>query len=141
MKNFLNQYKTFIIITVIVIALAVWQYYRGKKAGAVVIPDAPYIKGAAAIPEGFNPNILADKLHSAMSGLFTLSSTKDAVWLELFNLSTDDMVIAVYNAFNKKYGSEGKGSLTKWIDDEYYYDFASGVKTKTLERLKNLRLN
>lgn len=141
MDKFIKQYKGILIIAVVTIALMAYIYYRGKKAGNSVIPDAPYIEGKAGIPAGFNPNILADELHEVMSGLFTMTGTKDAAWSQLCNLQTPDMIIAVYNAFNAKYGRLGKGSLTQWIDAEYYYDFVSGIKEKTLQKLKSLRLN
>ncbi|ADY51446.1 hypothetical protein Pedsa_0874 [Pseudopedobacter saltans DSM 12145] len=140
MEKFLKEYKALLIVAILTLGILVFVYYKGKKSGAVNIPDAPYIHGSEGIPTGFNPNVLADILHSAMSGLFTLSGNKDKAWRQLLELSTDDMVIAVYNAFNSKYGKEGKGSLTQWINDEYYYDFTSGIKTKVLTRLRNLRL-
>lgn len=143
-----NPYVTFakknqgwIIIAVIALGVAIYIYFKGKKDGKIYIPDAPYINGANAIPAGWNPNILADKLYKAMNDIFVLSGTKDAAWKELLNLSTDDMIIAVYNTFNKKYGTKGKGSLTEWVNDEIYYDYASGVKGKLYDKLKSLRLN
>lgn len=137
----LQQYKALIISAAVFIAILAYVYFRGKKAGKTVIPDAPYIHGKQGIPTGFNPNILADKLYEVMSGMFTMSGHKDAAWSQLLNLQTDDMIIAVYNCFNDKYGSKGKGTLTQWIDDEYYYDFVSGIKKKTVTKLKSLRLN
>ena len=139
--KFLAQYRAIVITTILAVALLAYMYYRGRKAGKGFIPDAPYINGSASIPKGFNPNILADKLYEVMSGLFTLSGHKDAAWKQLIDLQTDDMVIAVYNAFNDKYGPKGKGTLTQWIADEKYYDFTTGVKSRVLLKLKSLRLN
>ncbi|MBK0383531.1 hypothetical protein I5M32_11240 [Pedobacter sp. SD-b] len=132
--------KTMVIIGILVIAIAIYFYFKGKKDGKITIADAPYINGKDAIPKGFNPNILADKLYDVMDGFFTASGTKDAAWLELYQLATDDMVVAVYNAFNEKYGIKRNGSLTQWIRDEKYFDPLSGVKTKALNRLSQLRL-
>jgi len=70
----------------------------------------------------------------------TLSGTKDAVWKRLYDLPTDDMVVAVYSAFNQKYFNKGKGTLTQWIRDEWYYDYTTGVKEKALDRLAKLKL-
>ena len=128
------------VILAIVLGLAViiYIYYKGKKAGRVYIPDVDYIKDQKMILANFNPNILADELHRVMCGLFTLAGTKDAAWLKLLNVGTDNMIIAVYNTFNQRYGSEGKGSLTKWIDDETYYDLLTGVKGKLLTKLRSL---
>lgn len=121
-----------------VIIYIIWK--NGKKAGLTIIPDVPYIKDQPILTANFNPNTLAEQLYQAMSGLFTLSGTKDAAWRKLYELGTDNMVIAVYNAFNTKYGSKGKGSLTQWIKDETYYDYLTGVRGKALTRLQNLRL-
>lgn len=135
-----QQNKITFWVAFVVLVLFVYIYFKGKKDGKLFISDAPYINGRDGIPKGFNPNILSDKLYNVMDGLFTLSGTKDIVWRELLQLATDDMVIAVYNAFNDKYGPKGKGTLTNWINDEKYYDMLTGVKTKTLTRLNNLRL-
>lgn len=135
-----QQNKTMFWAIAIVLILLVYVYFKGKKDGKLNIKDAPYLFGSEGIPKGFNPNILADDLHDVMSGLFTLSGTKDKAFQKLINLNTDDMVIAVYNAFNKKYGAEGNGTLTQWIDDERYYDPFTGAKDKALQRLRSLRL-
>lgn len=129
------------ILPAIAIALVVYFIWKnGKKAGLTIIPDVPYIRDQPVITANFNPNVLAEELFTVMDGMLTLSGTKDAAWRKLFELGTDNMVIAVYNAFNAKYGTRGKGSLTQWINDENYYDFLSGMKGKVLNRLKTLRL-
>ncbi|TKB96850.1 hypothetical protein [Pedobacter cryophilus] len=135
-----QQNKITFWIALVVLCLFVYIYFKGKADGKTNIADAKYIYGSAGIPKGFNPNILADTLHEVMSDLFTLTGTKDKAWNQLVNLQTDDMVIAVYNAFNDKYGAEGEGTLTQWINDEKYYDFSTGVKTKALNKLRSLRL-
>ncbi|MFD2581503.1 hypothetical protein ACFSR6_03315 [Pedobacter vanadiisoli] len=128
------------ILPVLLLGVVVYLIWKnGKKAGQTIIPDVPYIQDQGVITKSFNPNILAEELFNVMDGLFTLSGTKDAAFRKLYELPTDNMVIAVYNAFNSKYGSKGDGSLTKWINDEYYYD-AFGYKNKVLARLKSLRL-
>jgi hypothetical protein len=130
-----------LVLPAIVIGIVVYIIWRnGKKAGQTIIPDIPYIKDQPIITANFNPNILAEELFKAMDGLFTLSGTKDSAWRKLYELGTDNMVIAVYNAFNSKYGFKGKGSLTQWIKDETYYDYLSGIRGKALARLQNLRL-
>lgn len=133
----LNKY----ILPIIVVGIIVYIIYRkGKKAGQTIIPDVPYLQDQPAITANFNPNTLAEELFNAMDGPFTLSGTKDTAWRKLYELGTDNMVIAVYNAFNKKYGDKGNGSLTQWIKDETFYDYLSGMKNKVLTRLQNLRL-
>ena len=138
---FAKKNSGWIIIAVIAVGVAIYIYFKGKKDGKIYIPDAPYINGANAIPAGWNPNILADRLYTVMNDTIVASGTKDAAWKELLGLATDDMIIAVYNTFNKKYATKGKGSLTEWVNDEIYYDYLSGVKSKLYNKLKSLRLN
>ncbi len=130
---------TNIIIAFVIFVVAVYIIYRiGKKQG-----DAPVVKyphNGEDIPPSWSPEPLADELHDVMGGLFTLTGTKDTAWTKLKDLPTDEMVIAVYSAFNQKYYKEQKGSLTQWIKDENYYDYTSGVKAATLERLAKLKL-
>ena len=89
-------------------------------------------------PVYWNPAELSKDLYNAMSGLFTLSGTKDAVWNKLADLPSGDMVTSVYNDFNKNYG--GSDTLTQWIKDEYYYDITGSGKEKALNRLSSLNL-
>jgi len=129
-----------IVLLIIAAGVGVWLYLRGKKDGKAYIPDAPYLKGTVAIPAGYNPNILADELFAAMNDILVLSTTKEIAWNKLLTLPNDDMIIAVYNAFNKKYGPKGKGSLTAWINDEVVYNWGSSVKAKTVAKLRSLNL-
>jgi hypothetical protein len=126
---FAKKNSGWIIIAVIAIGVAIYIYFKGKRDGKIYIPD------------GWNPNTLADKLYKVMNDTIVASGTKDAAWKELLGLATDDMIIAVYNTFNKKYATKGKGSLTEWVNDEIYYDYLSGVKSKLYNKLKSLRLN
>lgn len=130
--------KWTIMAVIAAIAVLIYIYVRGRKDGRKYIPDAPYIENQEMWQATFNPNILAEELHRVMDSNFTLTGTKDAAWKKLLNLGTDNMIIAVYNTFNKRYASESKGSLTQWIDDEVYYDYLSGVKKKTLDKLRSL---
>ncbi|RFZ84768.1 hypothetical protein DYU05_03950 [Mucilaginibacter terrenus] len=132
-----------LVIVLAVIGFAVWLYYKGKNAGLTFIPDVAYPHGTEAIPSNYNPNPLADELHEVMKGLFTSPATKEKAFQKLYNLPTDDLLVLVYNTFNKKYGREGSGSLTKWIDDEVihtYGFFTSSIKSKLLARLRSINL-
>ncbi|MES2134487.1 MAG: hypothetical protein V4506_19225 [Bacteroidota bacterium] len=131
--------NTFIIIAAVIIILIAIYFYRSGKKNAEG-PQVEYPHGTESIPAGWSPTALVDELKSVMSGLFTFSGTKDDTWKKLRDLPNDDMVIAVYNVFGQKYFGEGKGTLTKWINDEYNYDFLSGVKEGTLARLRYLNL-
>jgi hypothetical protein len=119
------------------VALLVYFYFKGKKDGKLNIPDASYPDGGKGVPHGWNPNVLAEKLFSVLDGFLTLAETKVNVLKELNELGTDDMMVAVYNVFNKKYGDKGQGSLTQWIKDEI---LISKTKDQVLKRLESLRL-
>jgi hypothetical protein len=138
--NFFSQNKNIIIGIVVVIAIVLIIYFSGKKAGKRTAegPQVVYPNGGNSIPQGWNPIPLAEELFDAMDGLFTLSGTKTAVWNKLLNLPTDEMIIAVYNAFNQKYFSLGKGTLVQWIRDEIYTDPFSDVKQNLLNKLQTL---
>ncbi len=140
MKEFYSSYKPVIITVVIIIVIGLAIFFWGKKRGKEKAqgPQASYPKGAINIPKDWNAEPLAIELHDVMSGLFTLTGTKDAAWNKLNQLGTDDMVVAVYNAFNQKYYDEKKETLTDWIKKEDYYDYFSGVKDKTLALLARL---
>lgn len=89
-------------------------------------------------PIQWNPQPLAAELFDVMDGLFTLSGTKDATWLKLAQLPSNDMVVAVYNTFNQTYGNGD--TLTQWINDEYWTDFAGDGKSLALQRLSSIGL-
>jgi hypothetical protein len=89
-------------------------------------------------PVYWNPDNIASKLFNVMDGLFTMSGTKDEVFLQFGQLPSNDMIVSVYNLFNSKYG---KGdTLTQWINDEYWTDWAGTGKDLALSRLEQLNL-
>jgi len=90
-------------------------------------------------PVFWNPATLSKDLYNVMSGLFTLSGTKDQVWTKLAELPSGDMVTAVYNHFNTNYG-EGE-TLTDWIKSELWYDITGSGKDLALSRLASLNLS
>jgi len=90
-------------------------------------------------PVFWNPATLSKDLYNVMSGLFTLSGTKDEVWTKLGELPSGDMVTAVYNHFNTNYG-EGQ-TLTDWIKAELWYDITGSGKDLALSRLASLNLS
>jgi len=114
----------------------------GKSAGKKDLkpPKVTYPQGGENIPPNWKAEWLAEDLHDVMDGGSDSEFTKDEKWMQLRDLPTDEMVIAVYDVFNQVYIKEGNGTLTQWIDDEINYDWFSGVKSSTLERLKKLGL-
>ena len=104
--------------------------------GSKGLPVVSYTPSGSAVL--WNPSPLVSKLYDAMHGLFTPSGTKDAVWTELAQLPTDDMLTAVYNEFNKKFGDGD--TLTQWIRDEYWSDITGSGKELALNRLSKANL-
>ncbi len=135
-----QQNKITVWIAVFVLVLFIYIYFKGKADGKTNIKDAKYPLNGKSLPLGWNPNVLADKIYKAMDGVLTNTTTKNLVFREVFVLPTDEMLIAVYNTFNDKYGAKGKGSLTEWINDEWAYLATVNYRTKLLERLAELRL-
>ena len=133
-----NIYLWLGIGALIIIAIVVVSYYWGKSKVKPV--QANYPDGGTGIPAGWKPEILANKLHEAMSGLGTFTGTKDNVWSEMYQLPTNDMFTAVYNVFNQLFVKENNGTLREWISNETYYDYLSGVKGQLLTRFDSLNL-
>ena len=128
--------------------IAIYGTYKGVKYLRNRIPAAQLPAGGAGIPTvgytqtgqaiAWDPKPMSDQLYNAMSGLFTTSGTKDEAWTALIQLPTNDMLTAVYNQFNKDHGNGT--TLTAWIDDEYYYDYFTGVKVQALNKLRGAGL-
>lgn len=134
--------KVIIIIVIVIIVIISLIYFLGKRAGKrnAEGPQVDYPKGGSGIPAGWNPVPIAKELHDVMDGLFTSASDKEVAWQKLFDLPTDDMIVAVYNAYNQLYFGEGDGTLTDWIRDENYSNVAFGVKQDLLDKLQRLNL-
>ena len=135
-----NRNLYIILAIVVVVVVAGYLLYRQGKKSAERPKDVEYPNNGTGIPAGWSAEIIADNLHDVMDGLFTLPITKDAAWLKLRDLPTNDMVIAVYNVFNQKYFNKDDGTLTQWIKDESVLGWPSEVKETTLARLATLNL-
>ena len=137
----LKNWKIFAIILLVVALIVWWIYAQGKKAATGPQVDLP--GGANAIPAGWSPEPLAKELHDAMDSLLVFADTKETAFKKLFELPTDAMIVAVYNAFGKLYFSEGYGTLTEWIRDESNYvpELLGGVRARLLSKLQSLNLS
>ncbi len=124
-----------LVATGVVVVVGFLAYFGLRK---LFLPGAPRIVAgkATGVPPGWSPNILASQLYNEMEGLGW--GTYPASWDTLAKLPTDDMVIAVYKAFNDQYFRLGKGTLTKWIQDEW--QLVGTSKTQVLARLRSLQL-
>lgn len=104
------------------------------RGAGPAIPKYKLPKGGKALPEGWSPDPLAKELYDAMKGWSVFSGPKEAAWYKLSILPTDDMVVAVYNAFNSIPGVSEDGPLTTWIRDETLVSVPSN-RGKVLTRL------
>ena len=128
--------------------LGFFLYKKIKKKLAMLPPVFPLPTGGGGMPvvsynpQGeptfWNPAPLSTELFEVMDGLFTLSGTKNDVFLKFAQLPTNDMAVAVYNNFNQNFG--GGETLTQWINDEYWVDFLAEGKSLALAKLQALGL-
>ena len=135
-------------LTIGVGVLGYFLFKKIKKKLAMLPPVFPLPTGGGGMPvvsynpQGeptfWNPASLSTELFEVMDGLFTLSGTKNDVWLKFAQLPTNDMAVAVYNHFNQNFGN-GK-TLTQWINSEYWVDFLAEGKSLALAKLQALGL-
>ena len=149
-KNLFSKFQELpTLLQIAIIGGAYYGIYRGIKfirnrpqqyqlpAGGAGIPITGYTPTGQPIQ--WNPEPLVDELHDVMDGLFTPTGTKDIAWTKLAQLPSNDMVVAVYNRFNSKWGDGD--TLTQWIRDEYWTGVVETVKHDALNRLTSLGLN
>ena len=128
--------------------LGFFLYKKIKKKLAMLPPVFPLPTGGGGMPvvsynpQGeptfWNPAPLSNELFNVMDGLFTLSGTKNDVFLKFAQLPTNDMAVAVYNNFNQNFG--GGETLTQWINDELWTDVGGNGKDLALQRLSSIGL-
>jgi len=133
-------------VQLLLLAGAGFGIYKGIK---YIMKRTPVIKplptGGAGIPAvGFDQSgkpvawsaePLAAQLFAAFDGITSLPTTKSAAALALVQLPTKDMLTAVYNTFNQKYGDGD--TLTQWIEDEWLF----AGQTQALTKLRGAGLN
>jgi len=136
-------------------------YFGAKKLFAPppppVLPFFDFPEGGGGIPQVgttidpktgkpkkvlWSPVPLAKELFDSMDGIDP-TSDKERAWQKLSSLPTRDMVIAVYNTFNKipdvVENAAEYGTLTQWIRDEYG-SVDDSYKDLALNKLEQLGL-
>ena len=133
-----------VIIGVLIIALILYIYFTGKAAGkkgkAVVIDlpkDIPGDNSQGITTTAGDIRRIATAMHDEMNG-FNWSGHDYTPYEEYSRLS-DTGFVAVYNDFNKRYFSEGNGTLKQWLIDENFY--GSVVDQIIFPRMARLNLN
>jgi len=120
---FLSKYWKQVLIVALIIFVLVYIWYQGKKSGEAGKPkqtDIPIdIFGSSGnvLVDGGKVRRIATELHNDMDG-FNIGHD-DEIYTEFSTLS-DSETTAVYNDFNERYFSEGEGTLTEWIQAEYF---------------------
>lgn len=120
MFDIFGKYKNIVIGTIIILVILLIIYFLGKRNGKLKAegPQGKYPHDGDAVPTGWKAEPLRDELFKVMDGVFTLASTKDETFQKYLALPTDDMFVAVYNAFNQKYFNRGEGTLKAWVNAE-----------------------
>ena len=111
--------------------LALRRFFRPSAPRPLIIGGK-----ASGLPAGWSPYPLATRLKNEMTGISL--GTYPSSWRILLELPTDEMVIAVYKAFNQQYFKLGKGTLTEWIKAEW--QLVGTTKERVLARLRSLQL-
>lgn len=138
---------TIAVITVILIAVGLWFYSKGKKQTTIKEPplDNPILNdGTNGTGVINNPNsvssseitAISNDLFEDMSG-FNWSGHNVEPYQRLSALSDTDFV-NVYNVFNNAYQSQSGATLKQWIEAESYAfnDVTDSIK----ERMGRLNL-
>lgn len=116
----------------------------GKKKGEAQamenLKQEPLPNNGSGIPKGWDPQNLANQLYEAMNSFTTTGTAKGQLFRRCLDL-TDDQTTALYNRFNALFGPKGKGSLTKWVDDEFNRNgLFDSYGNEFLARLRKLNL-
>ena len=139
--------KTYLIVAgivlLIIIAVGIWFYRKGKKQVTILPPpldnpnstgdtkNNPYSVASASITE------LSERLYDDMKGFNVWRDNEP--YKKLIGLSDTDFV-KVYNAFNTAHQSEGNGTLKGWLQDESGIGEFSTLKDEILTRMGRLNL-
>jgi hypothetical protein len=82
---------------------------------------------------------LVDRSWDVLDGYFTLASTKEELFLELYSLS-NSLLKSVYTLYYTKYGKKDGATLTTKINSEWNV-FLTGTTSDLVKRLRSLGLN
>lgn len=106
----------------------------------IPLPELPK-DGSIPDPETFEKQakVLANELKEAVTGIWTLASSKEKVFKKLFELK-DAELIYTYRVYNKLYFNSTSETMTAAIQDESNYvpEAIGGVKSKLVNRLISL---
>lgn len=107
-----------IIAVIIIIAVLFFVVGRKTKKGGVgskPLKPSDLPNSGNGIPAGWSPTPTAEAAYNMMKGLnFACYKSNGAMFKELAELDTDDMLAAVAIDFKNRYGE----SLLAWIQDE-----------------------
>jgi len=130
------------LVLIVGIVLLVSYLNREPDFNPVPPPSNTGPGGAPLTPnEAQTVRRIAMALHADMEGFNVSFLRDDELWREFMSLS-DPLFVAVYNDFGSLYYSEGKGTLTKWVNDEWSWYDPQGVagKAEVMARLGALNL-
>lgn len=132
--------KTTVYIIIIVVFVLIIIGYLLYNAGKKTRPKVKYPNGGQGIPAGWSPTPLVEQLFKTMDGMNVNRLSRDAAWMDLSKLPSDDMVVSVYDVFNQLYFKDSQETLTEWIKNESTLGWVSTAKNAALNRLASLNL-
>lgn len=137
-----NRAFQWLLVAVVLLLFVYLIYRQGQKSGgfekAKPLPD-----GGNGIPAGWSTTKLVDELWDNLDSFYWWKvidingDYRGELMTVLLSLSKDQLT-AVYNDYNFRYGNkDGKTSLTKKINGEYWLT----NKSQVVEKLRNLGLS
>ena len=142
MKEFYNKNKGFVIgfaiILVLVIAVAIFYYRKGKKETKNTNPNLLPDGSTGGTTGASNDEIknLANEMFKDMNGWNILNGWNTSIYSRALLLNDAD-IIKLYNTFNAYYQSKYDQSLTEFI---YSEQFKPSVMVLLEQRLRKLNL-
>jgi hypothetical protein len=128
----------------IVLVIITWNLSRLFKKGPPEIDWTKLPNAGSGIPEGWNPATWADRVYNGVKGWNWAFSFSDIgpLYQDLYELDTDDMLAAVYMAYNQMYGlPKWNETMYKSLEDESTTSLkAEKYKPLLLGRMVNLNL-
>jgi hypothetical protein len=130
-----------VILGVIAAVYFLGKSYQRQQTKANRKDPEPLPNSGKGIPQGWQDQAetLAKTLYDTMDGLNFYAASEE--WERLASPElTDDMVTAVYNAFNRKYSARTGATLTEWIRSQWAIGNAADTKQQAINRLEEIGL-
>jgi len=130
-----------VLLALAVVVIWVLYKFRGPLFNFNVPQDLPDEPNLSAT-ERQVVRELSMRLHRDMSGVGIGFLRDHNAWQQLMSMS-DRLFVAVSNDFNRLYFKQGKGTMRKWVQDEWTWADVAGIagRTQVLDRMASLNIN